>query len=221
MVVAGSGGMPEISIDLLAQSLRERLRRPLPGADAQLGMAPAHRRELVNKIPQGKGTREAAVLMAIVNLEGPRIVLTQRRPNLKHHPGQISFPGGRREPDEELVDTALRESEEEIGLDRSMVSVLGQLSPLYVPPSRFLVHPFVGIVEGAPPLSPADDEVSRIILANLDQLCDYESRRTEKRTIRGCEVEVPYFSLDGEKIWGATAMMIAELAEALSDLRAR
>lgn len=213
--------MPEISIDLLAQSLRERLRRPLPGADAQLGMAPAHRRELVNKIPQGKGTREAAVLMAIVNLEGPRIVLTQRRPNLKHHPGQISFPGGRREPDEELVDTALRESEEEIGLDRSMVSVLGQLSPLYVPPSRFLVHPFVGIVEGAPPLSPADDEVSRIILANLDQLCDYESRRTEKRTIRGCEVEVPYFSLDGEKIWGATAMMIAELTEALSDLRAR
>lgn len=212
--------MPEISIDLLAQSLRERLRRPLPGADAQLGMAPAHRRELVNKIPQGKGTREAAVLMAIVNLEGPRIVLTQRRPNLKHHPGQISFPGGRREPDEELVDTALRESEEEIGLDRSMVSVLGQLSPLYVPPSRFLVHPFVGIVEGAPPLSPADDEVSRIILADLDQLCDNESRRTEKRTIRGCEVDVPYFSLDGEKIWGATAMMIAELAEALSDVQA-
>ncbi len=157
------------------------------------------------------------MLIAVTDHSRPAIVLTERRSNLKHHPGQISFPGGRREPEEDLQDTALREASEEIGLSSNYVRILGALTPLYVPPSRYHVYPFVGVVSHAASLAPSDDEVSQIILADVDQLCDPATRSTEIRTLRGQSVDIPFFDLDGHKIWGATAMMIAELVEALAD----
>ena len=160
--------------------------------------------------------REAAVLAAITGSGAPSLVLTERRADLKNHPGQISFPGGRREPEEDLLQTALRESEEEIGLSSRDVRIIGRLSPLFVPPSRFHVFPFVGVIEGVPVLKPDSDEVTSIILADIAQLCDPRSRSTETRTFEGRNVEIPYFDLDGHKIWGATAMMIAELVEILT-----
>ncbi len=215
MLQSGSGRMMRRTMDQIARTLEERLNGTLPGASAQLLMAPAHRESLMRGTMRPSDVRDAAVLIAITGIHDPKLVLTERRPDLRYHPGQISFPGGRREPDEDLLTTALRESEEEVGLPGDVVRILGRLSPLYVPPSRFRVYPFVGFVEGLPPLSPAGDEVSRIILAEVEQLCDPRTRSTEVRDIGGRAVEVPYFDLDGDKIWGATAMMIAELVEVI------
>ena len=209
--------MPQWNIDQIADKLSFRLAGSLPGLQAQLGMAPAHREELLREFAPTDGTREAAVLVAVTGHSRPAIVLTERRSNLKHHPGQISFPGGRREPEEDLQDTALREASEEIGLSSQYVQILGALTPLYIPPSRYHVYPFVGVVSHAASLAPSDDEVSQIILADVDQLCNPATRSTEVRTLRGQTVDIPFFDLDGHKIWGATAMMIAELVEALAD----
>jgi 8-oxo-dGTP pyrophosphatase MutT (NUDIX family) len=207
--------MTKRTIEQIADALERRLSGTLPGVSAQLQMAPAHREALMRETKTPRNARDAAVLVAITDPEHPSLVLTERRPDLKHHPGQISFPGGRREPDEDLLATALRESEEEVGLTAADVTILGQLSSLYVPPSRYHVYPFVGIVYGSPGLAPASDEVSRIILADLDVLCDPRTRTTEVQRFGDRDVEIPFFDLGGDKIWGATAMMIAELVEAL------
>ncbi len=207
--------MVQRTIETIADTLERRLNGTLPGMDAQLQMAPAHRERLMREMRAPEDAREAAVLVAITASDRPSLILTERRGDLKHHPGQISFPGGRREPDEDLLTTALRESEEEVGLSATDVTILGRLSSLYVPPSHYQVYPFVGVIHGSHRLAPADDEVSRIILAELDILCDPRTRAAEVRRVGNRNVEIPFFDLGGDKIWGATAMMIAELVEAL------
>ena len=141
----------------------------------------------------------------------PTLLLTVRRADLKAHPGQISFPGGRREPDETLRQTALREAHEEVGLDPASVEVLGTLTPLYIPPSNFCVHPYVATIPTAPALRPQDAEVEAVLCVSLPHLLDPQTHRIEPWMLRGREIEVPFLDVDGHKVWGATAMMLAEL----------
>ena len=192
--------------------LRTRLAGTLPGPPAQLSMAPAYRQDAALADVRGKACREAGVLALLFpEADVPTLVLTVRHGYLKEHAGQISFPGGRREEGEALRDTALREAHEEIGLAPELVDVLGALTPLYIPPSNFCVYPFVGAVPEPPTLRPTDAEVEAILRVPLPRLLDPQTRRRAPWRLRGREVVVPFFDLGGHRVWGATAMMLAEL----------
>ena len=192
--------------------LRRRLEGPLPGTAAQLTMAPIYRQDPSMATIEGKPCREAGVLVLFFPKDGvPTVLLTVRRADLKAHPGQVSFPGGRREPDETLRETALREAHEEVGLHPDDVDVLGTLTPLYIPPSNFCVHPYVAMTPTAPALHPQDDEVEAVLCASLPHLLDPQTRRREPWMLHGREVEVPFLDIEDHKVWGATAMMLAEL----------
>lgn len=161
---------------------------------------------------EGRECREAGVLALLrARDEHPAIVLTVRRTDLPDHGGQISFPGGQREPAEPLSVTALRETEEEIGLPRTKVTMIGKLTPLYIPPSKFCVHPFLGATSNPPPLSPTDKEVDQILSISLEVLLDPTTRVVEPWDLHGKQVDVPYYEAYEHKIWGATAMMLAEV----------
>lgn len=192
--------------------LRRRLADPLPGTRAQLRMAPAVRQDATLAQVTGKACREAAVLVLFFPLQDePALVLTARHAGLKHHAGQISFPGGRRDPKETLWETALREAREEVALDTARVERLGALTPLYIPPSNHCVYPFVGTVPFVPELYPHDAEVEAILLIPLRHLMDPAVLLREPWMLRGQEVDVPFFTFETYKVWGATAMMLAEL----------
>lgn len=209
--------MRPLCFDDCVTFLRARLTDPLPGTTAQLRLAPAYRMDPGKAQVEGKDCREAGVLALLyprVDESGgdePVLVLTVRRDTLPDHPGQISFPGGQREPGETLRQTALREAHEEVALDPGLVDVLGALTPLYIPPSGFCVHPFVGVTDRAPRLHPTDAEVGEILHVPLGHLLDPATRVTETWTLRGTRVEVPFYDVDGRTLWGATAMMLAEL----------
>ncbi len=200
------------SFDQHIAYLRTRLRAPLPGTAAQLTMAPVYRQDPAMATIDGKPCREASVLVLFFPRDGvPTLLLTVRRADLKDHAGQISFPGGSREPNETLRETALREAQEEVGLDPAGLEILGTLTPLYIPPSNFCVHPFVAMTPTAPTFRPQNDEVESILIPSLPHLLDPATRRREPWQLHGRTVEVPFLDVEGHKVWGATAMMLAEL----------
>jgi len=140
------------------------------------------------------------------------IVLTRRRTDLRRHAGEISFPGGRQDPqDHQLKDTALREAEEEIGLDPSQVDVLGELTPVSTFATNYLIHPFVGMIAAnrAWRLSPL--EVDAVLELPLRALREGKTRTRLER--RGISFETDAYVVDEHLIWGATARIIAELLE--------
>jgi 8-oxo-dGTP pyrophosphatase MutT (NUDIX family) len=147
------------------------------------------------------------------------VALTVRGSGLRNHTGQVSLPGGRVEAGETLEGAALREANEEIGLDPSAVELLGRLTPLHIPVSGFLLHPIVGFTSMRPAFQRAEWEVARIIEAPVSLLSDPAVVRREIRTRvakgQSIDVDVPYFDIDGEKVWGATAMVLAEFSALL------
>lgn len=208
---------------LLIDRLRERLAGPLPGTAAQLAMAPAYRRAdpAVTSV-DGKSCREAGVLVLLFpHDDTPTLVLTVRRDHLPDHAGQIAFPGGQHEGDETLRQTALREAYEEVNLPPGEVNVLGALTPLYIPPSNFCVHPFVGATPHEPDLRPTDAEVGTILRVPLPHLLDPSTTVRETWTLHGRPVEVPFFRIGKHKVWGATAMMLGEFLACCTEALAR
>ena len=157
--------------------------------------------------------RRAAVLVPILQTPGgARVVYTLRTDGLRDHAGQVSFPGGSVDPgDGSLLETALREAEEEVDLRRDLVEVVGELEDMYVPPSRFLVKPFVALLPPEAEMVLAPDEVEAIFSVGLDELMSPENLRTEVWEREGRSIEVPLFAVGGHEIWGATAAMTANL----------
>ena len=198
--------------------LSTRLQRPLPGHEAHLRMSPRYEVRQDALSVEDRACREAGVLALLLPYDDmPSVVLTVRRDDLNDHGGQISFPGGEREEGESLRDAALREAHEEVDLAPQSVRLLGGLTPLYIPPSNFCVHPFVGVVDSAPVLRPTDREVAEILRAPLHHLLDPATRIVETWTLHGQEVDVPYYDVAGRTVWGATAMMLAELLTLVDD----
>ena len=211
--------------DLLAP-LRARLARPLPGFEAHATMAPFGRGARPEMLSiEGKGeARRAATLVLLYPLESGEaaFVLTARQPTLRAHSGQLSLPGGRLDGDETPEQAALREGWEEIGVPPDAPEVLGRLSPLYIPPSRFAVWPVVAALAHRPAFVPQEEEVAAMFEVPVAQLlADGVRQRTVRESkipgMEGQRSAVPFFALAGQEVWGATAMMLAELAAVLDD----
>ncbi len=192
------------------QRLQAGLAAPLPGAPAQARMSPRPRFGWrPGRAP--RGARQAGVLLLLYPLENaPHLVLTVRDSRLPLHPGQVSLPGGAIEPDESADEAALREAREEIGVEPALVGIAGSLSPLHVPVSGYVLHPRVGLARSRPELRASGREVARVLEVALDRLLDPGTVELERRSRPGRGVDVPYFAIEGEKIWGATAMVLAE-----------
>lgn len=165
--------------------------------------------------PPGTNSRRAAVLVPVLaEPEGLRVVYTVRRDDLQDHAGQISFPGGSMDAaDASLLETALREAEEEIDLSRDLVEVVGELEEMYIPPSNFRVSPFVGLLPPEAEMVLAPDEVEEIFTVSLDELLDPETFQKVLWRRDGRDYEVPVFAVGSPRreIWGATAAMTAAL----------
>jgi len=206
--------------EALAARLREVLAEPLPGwrevyeEFSPLDLVTGERRGRV-PLPQGEARRAAVLVPVLMEPDGARLVYTVRRGHLNDHAGQISFPGGGFETgDDSLLKTALREAEEEIDLSPDLVEVIGALDDMYIPPSNFLVSPFVGLLPPEAELVLAPDEVEEIFTVPLERLMSPETFRRVIWHREGREYEVPVFAIDGppnRDIWGATAAMTAAL----------
>jgi 8-oxo-dGTP pyrophosphatase MutT (NUDIX family) len=175
----------------------------------ELLLHPAEAAEL-----EAHGRTEAAVLVPMHGWpDNPGLVFTERRPDLKRHAGEISFPGGRRDEGEELIDTALREAEEEIGLSRDNVEVVGALPPIGTFVTNYKISPFVGLIEGGMRFEPNPAEVESVLVASLDELAAaYEKRRLVRR---GVPIKTDTYLVADKLIWGATARILAELFDRL------
>ena len=184
-------------------------------------MAPERRLHLDRRTLIQPNHREGAVLLLLYPGPGDELhfILTRRPEYNGHHSGQMSFPGGRREPGEPLSATALRETHEEIGVPPRTLTLLGPLSPMYIPPSNFMVYPFVAFTAARPAFHP-NHEVAEIVEAPLSILLDESIRHTERRFIdRLGNTEIPYFDIRGHKVWGATAMILSEVTALLQPER--
>ena len=137
---------------------------------------------------------------------------------MRTHTGEVSFPGGRHEPsDPDLLTTALRESEEEIGLGRHLVRIVGELPQLTTVSSPSPIVPFVGVLEEEPALTPSQREVDAILHVSLAELMRPEIYREELWMRNGEAMEITFFELEGDTLWGATARMLRDLLLALSE----
>jgi 8-oxo-dGTP pyrophosphatase MutT (NUDIX family) len=160
------------------------------------------------------GRTEAAVLVPMHGWpEAPGLVFTERRHDLRRHAGEVSFPGGRRDEGEALLQTALREAEEEIGLSPEHVEVAGALPPIGTFVTSYKVHPYVGLIEPGLSFTPNPDEVESVIVASLDDLVAAFGMRRLVR--RGVPIKTETFEVGDALIWGATARILCELLERL------
>lgn len=200
---------------LTVEDIRLALTRPLPGVTAQVRLAPPYRLEQLYQAPPADA-RPAGVLIAVYpRHEALHFLLTRRTDGVDKHKGQISLPGGKQEDGESLLDTALRETREEVGVTIDAAAVLGMLSPVYIPPTGFLITPYVAAVPDRPRFAVMHREVAELIEVPLAALFDPIIVRREMWMLRGVEVEVPFFQIGPHKVWGATAMVLSEFATAI------
>ena len=202
---------------LVAARLREAVAEPLENwrevyeSFSPLDLETGERRP---RVPEpGEDCRRAAVLVPVVlEPKGAHVVYTLRTGDLEDHAGQVSFPGGSPEPrDGSLLATALREAEEEIDLRPDAVEIVGELEEMYIPPSRFLVRPFVGLLSEEAELALAPEEVEAIFSVSLEELMSPGAFEKVVWEREGRPHEVPIFAVGGHEIWGATAAMTAGL----------
>jgi len=200
-------------LDVISR-LETGLQGSLPGEAAQSLLAPRPRRQWPPGIHSSR-IRDAAGLLAVFPRSGvAHILLTVRADRLRHG-GQVSLPGGVVDDGETFQEAALREAEEEVGLAPETVRILGALTPLDIPVSGFRLHPIVGALPTQPELRASDGEVARILEIDLDHLFEASTVVETERTRDGRILQIPAFRVDGEEVWGATAMVLAEFLTVL------
>ena len=203
----------------LIDLLKKKLNEPLPGLDAQYEMAPLSRPKIDLSQLEPNSYKKSAVMILVYRHRNKYYVpLTKRHDYEGKHSGQVSLPGGKfEEGDNTLQNTALRELNEEIGINCS-VEVIGSLTPLYIPVSSFYVEVYIGVcTQHDVNFSPNEREVKELILLDLE-LLKSDSILKLGRTVsgEGYELKTPYFEVEGEIIWGATAMILNEFKKLLT-----
>lgn len=193
------------------------------GESSHAKMSPPYRLDLAKKMKEKALSAKKAGVMALFypNRQAyTNLVLILRKTYKGVHSAQVGFPGGKFEKsDHSLEFTALRETEEEIGIPNEQIQVLRKISPLYIPPSNFMVHPYMGILDHYPKFRKQEDEVEQILEISLNEfLLESNSISTVVPTSYNVEVEVPAFKLNGHIVWGATAMMLGEIKDLLKQV---
>ena len=207
--------MAQGSFSFFANELFEKLKDPLPGESAHQLMQSNSKLRLTVK--PNERTRKSAVLILFYPYQNEIYFPLILRPAYDGvHSGQVAFPGGRYErTDENLIRTALREAQEEIGLRLNDVKILGILTELFIPPSNFYVLPVVAAMPYRPDFFPDPREVEDIFQIKLKDISDVSIIGSSEIQVRGVQVTAPHYEVNGYKIWGATAMMISELLTVL------
>ena len=208
----------EITINTIAEKLKERLKKPLPGNEAHLTTRIKTKSEVTFS-----NTEETAIPAAVLILLFPfedeiQFFLTKRTEDVEHHKGQISLPGGIRENDESLNETALRETKEEVGIDSTKIIISGSLTPFFIPVTGYIVHPFIGWCKEKPSTKIHDVEVNQLFSVSITELMDEKILQTEQWNIRGYDAIVPYYNFGKCKVWGATAAILSEFKSILEDI---
>lgn len=208
-----------VPVDFL-EKLRLALEGELPGPLAQYRLAPDGRPGPETALHPPPDARTAAILIVFYEQEGELCFPMIRRPvESGPHSGQISFPGGAAElQDESFAHTALRETWEEIGVPAGDVRLLGALTPLYVAPSNFQVYPYVGWLRRRPEFQPDPREVAQVLEFRLSDILAPENLRTEEWELHGRRVRVPHYVVGGAVVWGASAMILSEMAAVINAL---
>ncbi len=200
--------------------LKETLQGELPGIQAHSKMLPPGRHLKMDD--QELSMVKMSSVLLLLFPEGDRFYtcLTKRPRTMRHHPGQISFPGGKVEKEDSSAEmTALREAREEVGIDHNEIQILGKLSDLYVEVSKFSIQPFVAWADQKPEFVIDSGEVEKLIFFPVSDFVTNEIiSEIELETVTG-SLQVKYYPYDGEFIWGATAMILSELIEILKRQR--
>lgn len=199
----------------LVHNLVKVLEGPLPGRTAQERMAPIPLELDRFDQQQMSNARKGAVLMLICPTTDQKSIFV---PFIKRatyegvHSGQIALPGGKKEhTDKDLGETALRETEEEIGVPSDSIEIIGSLTDLYIPPSNFSVRPFIGYSSKSPSFSIDKREVDRLILCSFDELTNEAIVKKKGMDLAGGHrIQAPYYEINQEVVWGATAMILSE-----------
>lgn len=204
---------------LFVDALQQRLRQPLPGAVPMRAWAPrlAYGRHFV---PPPGDARQSAVAILLYQRAGEWFVpLTLRPATLTHHAGQVSLPGGSLEAGETPEAAAWRELQEELGIAPAQVTTIGRLTPIYIFASNFYVTPCVAVASQLPSFLPSADEVEAVLEAPLSTLP--RGAPEEYQTIErgGLRFEAPCWQVGAQRVWGASAMILAELAALVAEIR--
>ncbi len=199
----------------IVSTLKSNLKKELPGFEAQKKMAPSFRGEFPFRSNKNLTPRNSAVLICIYPNEGKATTILIKRTTYNGaHSGQVSFPGGKQEGnDESLIETALRETREEVGISEKLVRVLGVLTPLHIPVSNMVVLPVIGVLEQQPEIHLNLQEVEYPIFVGLECFKDNRFKSVKILKVNNVPISAPFYSVEGEFVWGATAMIISELTE--------
>lgn len=211
--------MTKKTIEDTIHTLRERLQQPLPGWSAQSRMATEVHRK-ARALPRTDARRAGVLILLFPRAQQLHLPLILRTVYYGVHSGQVALPGGKVEAqDRDLIDTALRETQEEIGISVERTQVLGLLSELYIPPSNMQVTPVVAYQSELPVYRPDPSEVDAVFDTAIEALSDTQNRTVTQVQVAGRNwMEAPAFQAEGKIIWGATAMILSELLEVLREV---
>lgn len=203
--------------------LIDRFQNKLPGSDAQYNLAPLKRKEEEEAMLLSNSNPKESAVMMIMYPNGDNIEIPMILRNVYDgvHSGQIGLPGGKKEEtDQDLLFTAIRETKEEINVDIKREDVIGNLSPLFVPVSNFVIHPFISWINEIPSFVPDASEVQKVFRVPLTHLRNPENIQSKSIEVSsGLKIKAPGIPIEDHFLWGATAMMIAEFLEILKDYR--
>jgi len=189
------------------------MQSPLPGRDAQRMYEPSLSFGRHFAPPPADARPAAVIALLYPNDDGWHIPFTLRPPTMADHAGQISFPGGMIEAGETSDQAALRELEEELGVPGEGIELLGQLTPLNLFVTNFAVTPWLAVLDRRPDIVPCEREVAEVLEVSLTSLLDTTNSAAHDRQHRALQFKVPHFQWQHHRIWGATAMMLAEMVE--------
>ena len=212
-----------MNFDDFLVSLSKVKNIPLPAETSQFKMSPPFRGELVSRYKEAMKNAKRAGVLAMFYPDSSyqtQLALILRKTYKGVHSAQIGFPGGKYEVDDKtLKQTAIRETFEEIGVEKHKIEVIKQMTEVYIPPSNFYVQPFIGITHQTPKFIKQEDEVEDILEVALHHFLD-EKNVVNKvvATSYTAKIEVPAFELNGHVVWGATAMMLSEIKDILNEV---